>query len=101
MDFIGKIDNSKEIVSAGCPYGQKYDAFEIIPRNAPASSKVKNKFTVKNGDIAITEALTLIKKQMGAEFESKKMRKKIKTIAVQPDVEKLFCYGFEIRGIKA
>ena len=101
MDFIGAINNGKEPSVAGTPYGQKYDAFEIIPRNAPASSKVKEKFTVRNGDVAITEALTLIKLQMGETFSSKNMRKKIKTIAVQSDVEKLSCYGFEIRGIKA
>jgi len=100
IDFISEIVNSKEKTSAGRPYGQKYDAFEIIPRNTPASSKVKEKFTVRNGDVAITEALTLIKSQMGEMFSSKNMRKKIKTIAVQSDVEKLSCYGFEIRGIK-
>lgn len=100
IDFISEIGSSKEETSAGRPYGQKYDAFEIIPRNAPASSKVKEKFIVRNGDIAITEALTLIKKQMGETFSSKTMRKKIKTLAIQSDVEKLSCYGFEMRGIK-
>ena len=100
IDFIGEMEKSNEPASAGRPYGQKYDAFEIIPQNAPASSKVKEKFIVRNGDMAITEALILIKKQMGEMFSSKKMRKKIITIAVQSDVEKLSCYGFEIRGIK-
>lgn len=101
MDFIGKINNGKELPIAGVPYGQTYTAFEIIPKNAPASDKVKERFTVKNGDIAITEALALIKKQMGEDFKSANMRKKIKALAIQPNVEKVSCYGFKIRGIKA
>lgn len=100
IDFVSEIGNSNEPTSAGTPCGKKYHAFEIIPQKAPASSKVKEKFTVKNGDIAITEALILIKKQMGENFSSKNMRKKIKTLATQADVEKVSCYGFEIRGIK-
>ena len=86
--------------SAGIHYGLKYSAFEICPCKAPAINRVKENFTVKNGDIAIIEVLTAIRQQMGAEFESKKMRKKIKTLAIQPNIEKLSCYGFEIRGIK-
>lgn len=102
MDYFinEEIKDIKEPTSAGIPYGQTYNAFEIIPRNAPASNKVKERFIVKNGDIAITEALVLLKNQMGAEFECKKMRKKIKTLAAQTNLVMLSCYGFEIRGIK-
>lgn len=101
IDFISEITDTKESTTAGIPYGQTYNAFEIIPHNAPASNKVKERFIVKNGDIAITEALALLKNQMGTEFECKKMRKKIKTLAVQTNLVMLACYGFEIRGIRA
>lgn len=99
MDFI--TDTVIMPSAAGVPYGQIYAAFEIIPAKAPAACNVREKIIVKNGDLAVTEMLTAVKKEMGTEFDSKKMRKKIKTLATQTNLEKLFCYGFEIRGIKA
>jgi hypothetical protein len=100
MDFISESIKQSNFEVAGVPYGKTYTAFEITPCRGPATANVKERFIIKNGDLAITEALSVIRKQMGAEFESKKMRKKIKTLAVQTNLEKLSCYGFEIRGIK-
>ena len=100
IDFISEsIKQSNFEAAAGIPYGKIYTAFEITPCRGPAAANVKERFVVKNGDLAITEALTAIRKQMGAEFETKKMRKKIKTLAVQTNLQKLSCYGFEIKGV--
>ena len=103
VDFIAEELDEQASAStfAGVPYGQLYTAFEISPIRAPATNKVSERFTVRNGDTAITEALVIIKKQMGAEFESKKMRQKIKAVAQNKELQTVSCYGFNIRGIKA
>lgn len=98
-DFIGAA--IMENAPAGIPYGNLYQAFIIEPVRAPAINKVQDIITVKNSDEAIKQVLSAIRIQMDAKFESKKMKNKIKALATNSGLEKISCYGFDIKGVKS